>query len=62
MKSLPWIRVFIKVRTIKEAKTMGIAWKVRGYPVEDHANVILVKGIDQKGEIGAEQTAPIHRG
>ena len=54
MKSLPWIRVLIKMSTIKEAKTMGIAWKVRGYPVQDHANAILVKSIDQEGKITAQ--------
>ena len=52
MKSLPWIRVLIKMSTIKEAKTMVIAWKVRGYLVQDHANAILVKNIDQEGKIG----------
>ena len=44
---LPRIGVFVEVRAVEEAERVPVARKVRGHPVEDHADAVLVQRVDQ---------------
>ena len=42
---------FVKIGSVEKMKPVGIAGKVRRHPVEDHANIIFMKFIDEKHEV-----------
>src|SRR4051812_47305359 len=50
MESLPWIGVFVKGGTVEARQPVWIAGKVRGHPIEDHANSSAVARIDEMRE------------
>ena len=47
MLSHSWICILIQACTIKLCKSMGIFWKMRRYPVQDHTDFILVALVDK---------------
>jgi len=49
--ALTWIRVLVEVGPIEEAKTMLITGKMRGHPIQDYANPLLMKMIDKIAKI-----------
>src|SRR5262245_14226944 len=51
MEPLSRVSVFKKVRAVKVAQTMLVGGKVRRHPIENHANAMLMKLIDEVHEI-----------
>ena len=51
MLSLSRIRIFKCRRTVKISQSMGILWKMRRYPVQDHTDAIPVQIINHIGKI-----------
>ncbi|MNQ82799.1 hypothetical protein D3C85_978610 [compost metagenome] len=51
MKAFLRIAVLVQCRAIELRQAVGIGGKVRGHPVEDHADLGQVAGIDERGEV-----------
>ena len=51
MLAEPRVFVLIKVSAVEESQAVNIAGKVRGDPIEDHADVVAVEFVDEIGEI-----------
>ena len=51
MKSQPRIGVFKEVRAVKERQGMCISREMRGHPIQNHADALLVQVIDEIHEI-----------
>ena len=57
---LLWICVFVEVRSIKIAESCFILWKMRRDPIQNHADALLMKVVDEIHEIG-RRTKPAGR-
>ncbi len=51
VEALPRVLVLIEVSAIEEREPMLVTRKVRGHPVEDHADATLVQVIDEIHEV-----------
>ena len=51
MESLARVGVLVEVRAVEVGEAVRVGRKVRRYPVEDHANAVLVQVVDQVHEI-----------
>ena len=50
MEPFAWIGVFIQRRSIELRKTMRVIGKVRGNPVQNHAQVCTMAAVDEGRE------------
>ncbi|GBD19221.1 hypothetical protein HRbin27_01725 [bacterium HR27] len=51
MESLAWVGVLVEVCPVEEDQTMLVGREVRRYPVEDHADAVLMERVDQEHEV-----------
>src|SRR5262245_62914678 len=51
MFALARVRMFVQMRSVEETQAMIVARKMRGDPVQDHANPVLVAIVHKKREV-----------
>ncbi len=51
VKALARVGVLVEVGAVEEAQAVLVGGKVRGHPVQDHADAVLVQGVDEVHEI-----------
>ena len=51
MYSPPRIGVFVEVRAVEISQPVPVGGEVRGHPVENHADIVLVQVVDQEHQV-----------
>ena len=51
VKAFQGVGVFVQRGTVKLRQAVGIGGEMRGYPIKDHADIGLMAGIDEPGEV-----------
>ena len=51
MPSLARVAVLVEAGAVKLGQAVGVAGKVRGHPVENHADFVAMAVVDEIGEI-----------
>src|SRR5690348_2801488 len=61
MRSLARIFVLVKVRSVEKRQPVRVSWKMRGRPVEDHADSRLMATIHEIHKVARRSEATRHR-